>query len=173
MPKCNKCNEEFPNWVVINGKNRCLNKRKYCLSCSPFGKHNTSQIHLLSVNDKNRVCKFCKKEFEYNKSKGNTGEICRSCRANVRRYAFKEILVKYKGGKCENCGYSKYIAALEFHHNDPKIKEFRIGGNHSRSIESLKKEVDKCTLLCSICHLEHHMDKDSKYELYGFSKYVE
>jgi hypothetical protein len=40
-----------------------------------------------------------------------------------RRKQNKLLLVEYKGGKCECCGYDKCIAALEFHHLDPTTKE--------------------------------------------------
>ena len=72
-----------------------------------------------------------------------------------RRTKYK--LVEYKGGKCENlhCGYDRCIEALEFHHLDPNEKDFGIGGS-TRSFEFLKKEVDKCVMLCSNCHKEVH-----------------
>lgn len=34
--------------------------------------------------------------------------------------------IEYKGGKCSVCGYSKCKGALEFHHLDPKEKDFGI-----------------------------------------------
>ena len=34
----------------------------------------------------------------------------------------KILLVEYKGGKCEQCGYNKCIEALEFHHKSPNEK---------------------------------------------------
>lgn len=64
-------------------------------------------------------------------------------------------LVEYKGGKCECCGYSKCIEALEFHHLDPSKKDFQISGT-SKSFEALKKEADKCVLVCANCHREIH-----------------
>jgi len=64
-------------------------------------------------------------------------------------------LVKYKGGKCEKCGYNKCIYALEFHHLYPNDKDFTISGK-SWSFERLKKEVDKCIMVCSNCHTEIH-----------------
>ena len=67
----------------------------------------------------------------------------------------KVELVEYKGGKCEKCGYSKCVNALEFHHLDPNEKDFGISGK-TWSLERLKKEVDKCILLCSNCHREIH-----------------
>lgn len=67
----------------------------------------------------------------------------------------KNELVEYKGGKCERCGYSKSVGALHFHHRNPNTKDFAIGAK-SYSIERLKKEADKCILLCSNCHIEVH-----------------
>ena len=67
----------------------------------------------------------------------------------------KKALVEYKGGKCQCCGYSRCIEALEFHHLDPNIKSFTISGK-SKSFNSLKSEVDKCILVCSNCHKEIH-----------------
>ena len=65
--------------------------------------------------------------------------------------------VSYKGRKYEKCNYNKSISALEFHHLNPNQKEFTI--SHKRSYtfnEDIKKELDKCTLLCANCHREEH-----------------
>jgi 5-methylcytosine-specific restriction endonuclease McrA len=64
-------------------------------------------------------------------------------------------LIEYKGGKCEICGYDKCTRALEFHHKNPKEKDFQISGK-SLSFDKLKVEVDKCMLVCSNCHCEIH-----------------
>lgn len=64
-------------------------------------------------------------------------------------------LVEYKGGECKCCGYSKCVEAMEFHHLNPKEKDFGISGK-SWSFEKLKKEVDKCIMVCSNCHKEIH-----------------
>lgn len=66
--------------------------------------------------------------------------------------------VLQKGGKCERCGYDKNLSALEFHHRNPEEKEFQIDIRRfsNTNLETLKKELDKCELLCSNCHHEHH-----------------
>lgn len=68
-------------------------------------------------------------------------------------------LVEYKGGCCERCGYNKSTRALQFHHLDPNEKDFTIS-RKSYSIERLKKEVDKCIMVCANCHLEIHEEID-------------
>lgn len=61
------------------------------------------------------------------------------------------------GGKCEHCGYSKCIAALEFHHTDPTKKDFSIAATGStRAWKKIEIELKKCKLLCSNCHREQH-----------------
>lgn len=72
-----------------------------------------------------------------------------------RRRKIKELAIAYKGGKCEVCGYSKYQGALDLHHVNPKVKEFGIGDKgYTRSWEKVKKELDKCILVCANCHRE-------------------
>ena len=66
------------------------------------------------------------------------------------------MAIEYKGGKCENCGYDNCRKAFEFHHIDPTTKEFTISAGHTRSWDRMKKEIDKCVLLCANCHREVH-----------------
>lgn len=77
------------------------------------------------------------------------------------RKRVKIKLVEYKGGECSKCGYKKSLKALEFHHLDPSEKDFTISGK-SWSFERLKKEVDKCILVCSNCHIEIHEEMFDK-----------
>lgn len=71
------------------------------------------------------------------------------------RHRKKEALVEYKGGKCQICGYNRCIQALDFHHLNPAEKDFRLSSS-SKSLDELKKEADKCILVCSNCHREIH-----------------
>jgi len=76
-------------------------------------------------------------------------------------------LIEYKGGECEICRYNKEIpAAYDFHHLDPEQKDFNIGfKGRTYSIDRMKKEVDKCKLLCANCHREiHFIDFKKNYE---------
>lgn len=85
---------------------------------------------------------------------------CKPCTGDQvleRQRIFKKLCVEYKGGKCINCGYNKYIGALEFHHRDPTKKEFGIANHNLRKFDDrIKLELDKCELLCANCHREAH-----------------
>jgi len=139
-------------------KNKCklcetliLSKVSYCSECWDLTKKNKK-----IPNSTDCVCEICKREYKYNRSKGGTLNKCNSCITNIRRFKRKEKCVEYKGGKCSVCEYDKCNRVLSFHHKDPTTKLFTISGNHCRSWEEVKSELDKCDLLCSNCHIELH-----------------
>lgn len=98
---------------------------------------------------------------------------CRKCSVDAvqkRRDYIKLMAIEYKGGKCQNpdCGYNKCVSALEFHHIDSEEKEFGIGNKgYTRSWEIVKKELDKCILLCCNCHIEVHSNLLNIDKFYG------
>lgn len=74
-----------------------------------------------------------------------------------RRKNLREMAREYKGGKCTLCGYKKCQRALSFHHVEPNKKEFGISTRGlTRSWDKIRKEIDKCVLLCANCHMEVH-----------------
>ncbi len=80
---------------------------------------------------------------------------CRMERVARRRREIKRTLVKEAGGKCVLCGYDRHMEALQFHHLDPRQKEFHLGqGGVSRSLARCRAEASKCALLCANCHAE-------------------
>ena len=90
---------------------------------------------------------------------GKTKEICKPCfnKASVQRWnAQKQKAVEYKGGKCVYCGYDKCLSALEFHHRDPKEKEFAWDSMRKQAWDKVVTELDKCDLVCANCHREQH-----------------
>jgi helix-turn-helix protein len=83
---------------------------------------------------------------------------CKRCRSRAvinRRRTVKEKLVNEAGGACALCGYGRWVGALQFHHLDPRRKEFSISQRgHSRSLTKSRAEARKCVLLCANCHAE-------------------
>jgi hypothetical protein len=89
----------------------------------------------------------------------NGGRIrCKRCRSEAvseSRRRQKRVLVEEAGGACLICGYSRCIAALEFHHRDRRTKLFALSRQGvTRSLEEARAEARKCILLCSNCHAE-------------------
>ena len=114
-----------------------------------------------------KQCEICNQPFE-TKSYGTKRKYCFDCSPSYSkngtsisciRKAIKKELIKYKGGKCENCGYNKCIDALQFHHKNPLEKSFEISDYKYLKIRPMQEyynEVDKCKLLCTNCHIEEH-----------------
>jgi len=76
-----------------------------------------------------------------------------------RREKIRLMSIKHKGNRCQMCGYSRCMDALEFHHLDPTKKDFGISSKgYTRSWEKVKEEIEKCFLLCANCHREVHAD---------------
>lgn len=92
------------------------------------------------------------------KHRSPSGYRCLKCRSDAvvrRRRKVNRMLVEEAGGACVGCGYSRCIAALEFHHLIPSEKSFSL--SHRGVVRSLKKarvEASKCALLCANCHAE-------------------
>lgn len=59
--------------------------------------------------------------------------------------------------KCAQCG-ENHPATLQFHHCDPQNKDFNLSEavREGYSIERIKREVAKCTVLCANCHAKEH-----------------
>lgn len=154
MKVCQKCGVNFPFRTNLNGKKINLQNRKYCLNCSPFGNHNTKKLIDIELEPASCLCKDCDRSFFYERSKGGSKDKCNSCWTAEKRRKIKQDLVEYKGGICECCGINnkEFLSIYDFHHKDTKEKDILISGSYCRSIESLKKEVDKCMLVCSNCH---------------------
>ncbi len=167
---CKKCDATFPNWMIIGTKKWNLRSRRFCLTCSPIGTHNTRD---LTEGDYGTIildgvkCKRCRKcenvkpfiEF-YSKSEwGRRYSVCSECcksTSKIRRDSCKKWCVEYKGGKCQICGYNKCMRSLDFHHSDSSQKDYEISSNWKKSKEELIKELDKCILVCRNCHGEIH-----------------
>ena len=74
-----------------------------------------------------------------------------------RRKKIRQMAIEYKGGKCQICGYNSCPEAMEFHHQNSSEKNFGISNKgYTRSWENVKKELEKCVMLCANCHREVH-----------------
>jgi|YNPNPStandDraft_1061719.scaffolds.fasta_scaffold225579_1 transcription elongation factor Elf1 len=82
----------------------------------------------------------------------------------------REWVQQYKKNlKCEECGESDPIC-LVFHH---PIRDLKVASIHKlverkASIEEIKKEIEKCIVLCFNCHLKHHRDLREQSKLNQF-----
>ncbi len=89
--------------------------------------------------------------------------FCTTCTSRIRRLSAKIKGVKLLGAKCKHCGWEtseENYSAFEFHHTGEEEKEIEIGKYLNSNWNKVKKELEKCILLCSRCHRIYH----SKYK---------
>lgn len=161
---CVKCGKEFfEDWR----KDRQIKKNspKYCsrkCANSHFQTPEMNEARRLKLQKREKKYCSCGEKISWNNKSG----VCKKCKiinkkTNTKRVIEwrrrkKLILVEYKGGKCQICGYNKSLEALQFHHLNPEEKDFALSQKNIKSIEKSKKEADKCILVCANCHAEIH-----------------
>jgi transcriptional regulator len=124
-----------------------------------YGIQMTEISDIFNIN-LNEVQIFCKKL-----KKPSYKDLTNYQKVKRRRKKIKVLGVIYKGGKCQKCGYNKYFENLEFHHKNPKEKDFTISQKCNHRWLTIKKELDKCACLCSTCHRELHVKLHNNIEI--------
>ncbi|MAE81259.1 MAG: hypothetical protein CMB80_00890 [Flammeovirgaceae bacterium] len=159
-----KCDDRFPVKKNIDGKERNLQNRKFCLQCSPFGQHNTRD---LTKPVKKRGARYLIKCVLCHEEKQTTSRnrVCPRCRFVKKRHAQRKKALDLTGAKCCICGYNTSIKALAFHHVDRAKKVFNLSANWHRPWEQIEAELKKCILVCCNCHAETH---DNLHDTYYF-----
>ena len=100
--------------------------------------------------------------FQSHKAKGKIYWHCRLCNNEKRvkrKQASKIKAIQYKGGKCAHCGlvYTDCAGIFDFHHIDPSTKtRIKSGSFFNYRWDTIKKELDKCIMLCANCHRRVH-----------------
>ena len=116
-------------------KQTYLSKKK-CIKCGDW--HPSSVFHKNSATKDGHI---------------NT---CPTCVIDRQRKVREENELRVNDYKlkhgCEMCGYDHYAVALDFHHINPDDKHLPIARMRNYSWARLKKEIDKCIVLCAICH---------------------
>jgi hypothetical protein len=131
---------------------------KICVKCkeqkqlSEYNKRKTSQDGL------DNRCRVCVNARRRNLIRGNPKHIEAARKYRKHR---QDFINEAKSKGCEICGYKKCTAALVFHHRDPSTKVDTISNMACRcaSVEDIRAEMDKCTLLCQNCHHELHISE--------------
>lgn len=154
--KCIKCNQQFVN---IHRGNRRL-----CYNCRP-----TSDAPTIDLENQTKKCSKCNIWYSFTNYcplPGRYQSYCNTCQASYKSKAkprIKSECVKYKGGVCEKCQQIYPDVCYDFHHRDPLQKEFTISNRKTcRFSDIIKKELDKCMILCSNCHRLVHEELRNK-----------
>jgi hypothetical protein len=148
---CEKCGEFFNKHVNINGKVRNLQRRKWCLKCSPFNKHRKGITNVTLILESPRNCKNCNKKFTKKYSRESSGFFC-------SKFCAHSYVGKLDKGtkiiQCFNCRKDVEVNKLTS----------RILCNDCRAIR-IKNILTHKT--CKLCGLSNCLRKDvcSKYKI--------
>lgn len=131
--------KSFKNGHDYSNRQKIIGETRYCPHCNLYKKFD--EFYTRRGIHQSGHCKACVKKQTVKRGR-----------------QLKLDCIAYKGGKCQKCGYNKCQAALDFHHRDPSEKDFPLCQKYGcRKIsDRIKKELDKCDLLCANCHREEH-----------------
>lgn len=118
-----------------------------------------------------KICLDCKQEKSisdfYKQPKHLYGVMsyCKTCfnkRCQKRWIQRKVDAIKYKGSKCNYCPISletSHYCVFDFHHLDPSQKDYDWAKLRLHPIRVIKQELDKCILVCCMCHRLLHANQ--------------
>ena len=99
-------------------------------------------------------CKLCWAAQQRKRHENTYSERYRE-KKRLKRERNKQIIAEAKMDGCSCCP-EKEPVCLDFHHLNPDEKDQSISHMLEYSVDLLKKEIDKCILVCSNCHRKIH-----------------
>lgn len=145
---CNKCGKEFKTYVRIEGELRNLGKRKFCLDCSPFNKHNTRNLVITSRCS--IIWKIPTEELQAIIDSSNTmRQVLRSLGLDNKGNNYRTFLKRIKEDKLNVDKIYAFHAKRGYTPKKPNSEVFVEHSTHNR--HSLKKRLVKENLLPYKC----------------------
>ena len=107
-------------------------------------------------------CKVCLKEYmnnHYKKNKKSYIDYTKKRQDELIKW-FHNLKSSLFCIKCKE----NHPSVLDFHHRDPKEKDFNVGDAlyYYKNKNKILKEIEKCDVLCSNCHRKLHWDEREK-----------
>lgn len=178
---------EFTTYITLDGRrkerwqcNKCKTKYalelyhkkhdKKCPICNKIKKpYEFVRNNSLDFKAYGKICRECayKKNLELRKFKKVKKIRTQKDKNNeyIQRYRkTKKYLIELFGDKCAICGKTFPWYAYDFHHKDSKNKEVKISRfvkfslKHLKNLPEFQEELNKCILVCAICHRKLHLN---------------
>jgi predicted HNH restriction endonuclease len=128
---------------------------KECCTCKISKPLEDFPINNSKKNGRSYKCKECTSKYNKLHYKNNSESYKK--RSHINKTKERDKIKKIKEGlRCSVCGEDRWWT-LDFHHLDNSKKEFNISdGLGIASLKKVKKELEKCIVLCSNCHRDLH-----------------
>lgn len=136
---------------------------KTCTKCKELKSIEEFAINRTKADGRSPSCKECKRSYNKDYYKNNyDAERVRLKKRQEDQWQILDNFFRRLKTKCSRCDESRY-AALDFHHKDPSTKEITVAEAFRRNwnIERVKKEIEKCEILCANCHRVEHTNVGS------------
>jgi transposase len=186
--RCKDCHEKavIMNKNIYNkNKQQAVDyKGGKCIHCGYNKSNGALDFHHVDRTQKDKNWfNLRRKPLEQLKNELDKCELlCKNCHRKVhfssdlkhkqsqRRRNKKQACLDYKKiDRCEKCSTKSIITIYDFHHINPnsKDKQFKLffswpewsGWQPGQELhDRIKKELDKCKVLCTNCHAEEHWD---------------
>lgn len=140
-----------------------------CVTCGTVKELTEEHFYVVKsrLTKYDNMCRICRNAYHttLRRKAHNTPAQLEQRERNNEREKIKHRLLKvqaiiYKGSVCTNCGLQyngKNAMVFDFHHIDPTEKESQaLQSSRTKTLEAVKEELDKCTLLCANCHRTVH-----------------
>jgi hypothetical protein len=103
--------------------------------------------------------KDIQKKNEYRREWYRNNSLTGKESVRKRKIKIKKWFYDYKSLlSCSICSES-HPAIIDFHHKGNKREQVAQMAHYGYSIESIKKEMEKCDILCANCHRKLHWKK--------------
>jgi hypothetical protein len=138
-------------------------KTKVCTTCNIEKSLDCFARNPQKKDGLNYKCKECQNKYIKEHYKNNKYYYVKKAKENKTKTKkiISQIKSEIKSGGCCICGES-HPATLDFHHKNKDDKLFTIGQNKLHyGVETVKKELDKCIVLCSNCHRKLHWQENN------------
>lgn len=126
-------------------------------------------------------CSKCKQnknisEFAIkDKKKGKIQSYCRSCQSEMSKNHYRsnknsyldrnqrrmtevmKFVDDFKSRPCADCGNSYHPQAMDLHHENGIKEEIVSKLRRKTTLPKVKREIEKCVVLCAVCHRLRHI----------------
>lgn len=137
---------------------------KTCYTCQTNKEENLFNKNKSKKDGLNNICRDCsnlRSKKYYSDNKIHHRKVTQIRKLKFEKIIKEKIIDFLKKNPCVSCGESN-LMVLDFDHLQDKTKNVAQLITEGYSWENVKKEIDKCQVLCSNCHrIKTHTDLKS------------
>jgi hypothetical protein len=129
-----------------------VSEQKVCCKCRALKPIEEFNFRNRSAGVRHHYCRDCGKDLTRSHYQRNKRQYCdRSLRAKLAR---REHVRQMKSRPCADCGIQYPYYVMDFDHREGEEKVFEMNRVIYVTMGALKKEIEKCDVVCSNCHRE-------------------